>query len=33
MGMWQTIGWLTLICGVFIAMMIGLGIGGMLWGS
>ncbi|GBD24412.1 hypothetical protein HRbin29_02090 [bacterium HR29] len=28
-GMWSTIGWLTLLCGVFIGMLIGLSIVGL----
>jgi hypothetical protein len=28
-GMWRTIGYLSLLCAVFIAMLIGLAIGGL----
>jgi hypothetical protein len=31
--MWKTIGWLTLLCGAFIAMLIALSIGGMAVGN
>jgi hypothetical protein len=27
--MWSTVGWLTLLCGIFIALLISLSIGGM----